>query len=628
MNNNYKYTIKDVEDTADGIKTTVTNPLSGYEFADVDDICSSVIECIFDTVPNVQDTSIEFVARVAMNAIESVCTIVRASKGGANKWKAPNGLPAFAISEILEHTGECKVLLDDVKHPVLLIYNQYTGIWDMIESENDATIYNIISKCNKSLNSKQRMEVVTALKARLQFNTATIAHPTRTARYEAYNNCVWDYEEQKTIDFDTARSMGLLFTQKAAMTDYNEDADMSPIWVDEVNNRIMTVDEIVEEWLDNDEEKIEAFWIGCHAMTRPHCQGFQKSIVLVDTKKAGKNGKSQAGEMIASVIGTGNYSGATISDLNDAKNGGFNMQDLTHVSAIISTDAKEDDYIEDSKLFKQLATHDNIKVNQKYKEPITFRPYVQTWFTYNGFPRFRDDGDAISRRLYLIDFNKRFTATANPEIRAFLTSKEVSEYVLNKLVHMDIRAFKEFDFQKVLLGEFKAETNPIARFMDYITDAANRLDEEEHWDMYDFDFLYALYQDWYRNDNSGKDKGLVGRNGFQDGVRIWAGSNMNGWRVTAKKNEKVGLQTIQASKAYLEHHEIFIRDFRYERYSMLDKYINFAYSEKQVHNRYMGNDRKTRIRGVYKLTQDLIEEDKKQFDAYRKSLREGSDDNE
>lgn len=209
MNNSYTYTIKDVEDAADGIKTTVTNPLSGYEFADVDDICSSVITCIFDTVPNVQDTSIEFVARVAMNAIESVCAIVRASKGGANKWKAPNGLPAFAISEILEHTGESKVLLDDVKHPVLLIYNQYTGIWDMIESENDATIYNIISKCNKSLNSKQRMEVVTALKARLQFNTATIAHPTRTARYEAYNNCVWDYEEQKTIDFDTARSMGL-----------------------------------------------------------------------------------------------------------------------------------------------------------------------------------------------------------------------------------------------------------------------------------------------------------------------------------------------------------------------------------------------------------------------------------
>ena len=111
-------------------------------------------------------------------------------------------------------------------------------------------------------------------------------------------------------------------------------------------------------------------------------------------------------------------------------------------------------------------------------------------------------------------------------------------------------------------------------------------------------------------------------------MRIWAGSNIHGWRVTAKKNEKVGLQTIQASEAYLQHHEIFIRDFRYERYSMLDKYINFAYSEKQVHNRYMGNDRKVRIRGVYKLTQDLIEEDKKQFDAYRKSLREGSDDNE
>lgn len=55
MNNNYKYTIKDVEDTADVVKATVTNPLSGYEFADVDDICSSVITCIFDTVQNVQD---------------------------------------------------------------------------------------------------------------------------------------------------------------------------------------------------------------------------------------------------------------------------------------------------------------------------------------------------------------------------------------------------------------------------------------------------------------------------------------------------------------------------------------------------------------------------------------------
>lgn len=89
MNNDYMYTIKDVKDTADVVKTTVVNPLSSYEFADVDDICSNVIECIFDTIPNVQDTSIEFAARVAMDAIESVCAFVRASNGGNSKWNTP-----------------------------------------------------------------------------------------------------------------------------------------------------------------------------------------------------------------------------------------------------------------------------------------------------------------------------------------------------------------------------------------------------------------------------------------------------------------------------------------------------------------------------------------------------------
>ena len=628
MNNDYMYTIKDVKDTADVVKTTVVSPLSTYEFADIDDICSNVIECIFDTIPNVQDTSIEFVARVAMDAIESVCAFVRASNGGNSKWNAPKALPAFAISELLERTGECKVLLDDKTRPVLLIYNKRTGIWDMIDSEDNATIYNIISKCNKNLNSRQRREVVTGLKARLQLNKDTIAHPTREARYEMYGNCVWDYDEQKPIDFETARNMGLLFTQKAALTDYNEDADVSPIWYDDVNDRVMTLEEIIDEWLGGDEDKIEALWLAYHAMVRPHCLGFDMSVALVDTKKAGQNGKTQAGEVIAAVIGDGNYATTTISDLNDTKNGGFNMQSLPYVSAIISTDANEDDYISDSKLWKQLVTHDNITVNQKYKAPLTFRPYIPSWFTDNGFFRFRDNGDAISRRLFFIDFNKRFEKTRNRFLKNFLMRKDVSEYVLNKLVHMDIRTFKEFDFQKPLLGEFKSETNPIARFMDYITDADNRENELNHWDMYDFDFLYALYQDWYRNENSGKDKGLVGRNGFQDGVRIWAGSNHNGWRVTAKKNEKVGLQTVQASEAYLTHPEYFIGEFRYERYSMLDKYINFAYSEKQAHNRYMGNDRKARIRGVYKVTQTTIEEDKKQFEAYRESLKEGRDGDE
>ena len=238
----------------------------------------------------------------------------------------------------------------------------------------------------------------------------------------------------------------------------------------------------------------------------------------MDPHYTGDNGKSTAGFVIEQLFGDDSYAAL---NLNDLKSGSFLTQSLLTASAIINTDGDDAEFIESSGMFKKLACNEPVDINIKNKAPVSgFRFYGKLWFTFNGFPRFKDVSGAIDKRLFIIDFNVRFTNKKNPGIKnEFLKDRRVLEYILKRLLEMDVRKFKEYPFQKELKRKFREETNPVDAFLSEITDPEVRGDESKHWSMYPLTWLYSAFCGWYRM-NYNKNASMSNR-AFNTSAQFW-----------------------------------------------------------------------------------------------------------
>ena len=583
---------KDFDSTIDDVAS-----VTAWKLAWVREYC----RCNADNLCNMEPATI---ANDALLVVQNAIDLRNGILPKGAKLKLQHEITTEQLAECMAWTGNYK-LVHYGNNRSLAIYmtsGERYGLWHVIMTNDDMADFVSEVKLYSSAvtaggNNNSVKEVYSTLIALLSKREDGSIEITENPDYVAVNNGVWNFKKQELISFEDARKQGLAFTCKTRIK-YNPNAQNKQFY-DEKNNVYHTVDTLVDSWFGGDKDHVNALWEAWHSMLRPHCKGFMMMVLVVDPKETGNNGKTTAGKVIQSILGKENYTAQSLSDLTSDS---FELSSLLHTNAIISTDSDTNEYIPDSNLVKRLPTGDSFTMKIKFKEPITaYTWHGRLWFTFNGFPHFKDTSEAIDRRCYLIDFSYCFKAIKNVKIQTeFLQDEEVLEYILKRLLEMDIREYTMYDFQKELIGDFRKATNPVDEFLDYITDPENRMEGENdtaevnHHDGYSLTFLWDMFKGFYRN-NYNRDCGMK-KQQFVTNIRHWAARNTHGWEFPTEGDGTP--KKLTTTTAMQNNKELFIEACQNPQINNMANYINWA---AKGTTRYMFKVDSKQFRGIRKV---------------------------
>lgn len=268
------------------------------------------------------------------------------------------------------------------------------------------------------------------------------------SRYIAFNNCLFDLEENKHLDFNHN-----LIIQNKIPWNYNPMSyhELTDITLDKLSCNDREIRNLLEEL------------IGYCFFRRNE---LRQTFMLVGDKK---NGKSTFLAMLSNLLGFENISSLDLSELDKR----FKTAELFGKLANIGDDIGED-FISNTALFKKIATGDRISAERKGQDPFEFNPYSKLIFSANNPPRIRDKTGAVLSRLILIPFNATFSKNNpdyDPLIKVKLTSGESMEYLINLGIKALQRVLKNSEFTKSELAQkelynYERLNNPILEFVD------------------------------------------------------------------------------------------------------------------------------------------------------------------
>lgn len=188
-----------------------------------------------------------------------------------------------------------------------------------------------------------------------------------------------------------------------------------------------------------------------------------KAFILTGEKS---NGKSTFLDMVKTMLGDDNISALDLSELGER----FKTAELFGKLANIGDDI-DNEFIQNTGVFKKLVTGDRLNVERKGLDPFDFNNYSKMLFSANSIPRLGrgKDSGAIARRLVIIPFNATFSkndADFDPYIKYKLRQQGAIEY----LIKLGMEGLKRvlmnngFTMSKQVekeISEYEIENNPI-----------------------------------------------------------------------------------------------------------------------------------------------------------------------
>ena len=220
---------------------------------------------------------------------------------------------------------------------------------------------------------------------------------------------------------------------------------------------IKTLNEIFED----DQEKVEIlqefFGLCLTKETK-----YEKALFLIGE---GSNGKSVISQVLESILGEENYSAIPLEKLKNAHYTINLHQKLANIS--IETNSKSEVY---DSIFKAVVSGDTITGDQKFKNPVKFRPYCKLIIASNNMPRVDDKTSAFFRRLIILRFNRQFSdVEQNKKLKQELKSEldGIFLWALEGLNRLEER--KNFNNPKSVaneLEEYRKENNNVLVFVE------------------------------------------------------------------------------------------------------------------------------------------------------------------
>ncbi|MBC7319528.1 hypothetical protein H5T89_02685 [bacterium] len=136
----------------------------------------------------------------------------------------------------------------------------------------------------------------------------------------------------------------------------------------------------------------------------------------------GSNGKSTFANILERMLGKQNVSHVTLREIQENRFAGAQLyRKLANISGEL-----EYTELKNTRLLKQLCGEDTITVERKYRDPFNYLNYAKLIFLTNEIPKSRDTTPAFYRRLFLIEFPKKFRD--NPEFLHTINSLPEEEY--------------------------------------------------------------------------------------------------------------------------------------------------------------------------------------------------------
>jgi len=184
------------------------------------------------------------------------------------------------------------------------------------------------------------------------------------------------------------------------------------------------------------EETITLYELMAYCLFRsyPH----QKFFLLFGR---GSNGKSLFAKILERFLGKENVASVTLWEL---QHDNFAAARLYHRLANVSGELEYED-IERTGLLKQLCGGDLVEANRKFRDPVRFQNYAKLIFLTNEIPRSTDTTEAFYRRLFLIEFPKKFEEDPELEVRVATAEAEEYEALLLKVLEV-LKALKDRGF--------------------------------------------------------------------------------------------------------------------------------------------------------------------------------------
>ena len=441
-----------------------------------------------DDLPSYTDMEVEL-----LTSIRQAVSIENTSRSKGDCLHRPDRLSESQIAQILLYiykiiniNFDSEACSSDKEHEVLAIY-QDSGENEGIYVFADEFIRKATNEFNRRSSKSVRDNVIAIIKD----NAPSV---TRTTNMDLIplQNGIFDFKNKVLLPF----SDEYVFVAKSKVA-YNPFAQNQVIHNDDDGT-----DWDVESWMDDitdDIEIRELLWQVLGAVVRPFVPWNKAAFFYATT---GNNGKGTLCELMRQLCGDGVYANIPITQFKTD----FGLEPILRANCIITDENNVGDYIDKAADFKSIITNDPVSVNRKGKQVISYRFEGFMVQCLNDFPRFKDKSESLYRRLLLVPFEKCFTGKERKYIKTdYLHRKDVLEYVMYKLMHMNFYSLSEPKACKELLADFIENNDPVKQFMEEIL-------KETVWDLLPFTFMYDLYKAWFKKNSS---SGIIqGRNTF------------------------------------------------------------------------------------------------------------------
>lgn len=197
--------------------------------------------------------------------------------------------------------------------------------------------------------------------------------------------------------------------------------------------------QFLEEIFENNQEKIDF-------VQEAVGYAFHKSLptpAIFFLVGSGSNGKSVLINTIASLIGRENTSNVGLHSLSNE----YYVLELFQKMINISTETPQGRCM-NTEAVKAATAGDWITGRELYKQPMKFRPFAKNFLAMNKVPVIADQTHGMWRRIWILEFNRRFTAT---DMDRQLEEKLVDE--LSGIFNWALEGYKKLRENKFALSE-------------------------------------------------------------------------------------------------------------------------------------------------------------------------------
>lgn len=326
----------------------------------------------------------------------------------------------------------------------------YYDLDDGIYKYNVTNIQKLIIAVERSTSIKQRRETMEYLRLEAQRK-----RPSDDSNLIIVGNGVFNKKTKKLEPYNPR----YIFTSKIS-TNYNPEAQ-------EPDFKGWSLSEWFKDIAENDKDKETLLWQSLACAINPNLTP-DVAIFLVDNGQ-GRTGKSTFERLLENLVGIDNHAPLKLKEFEED----FKLANAQGVKLIIGDDNNPNDYNKTSENFKRVATGETILINPKGQPPFSTQFNCFIVQSMNGLPRFKDDSDALLRRIKIIKFNHQYNdKTANKDIKEkYIKDKRLLEWILSKVIVMDFDFMTDTEESRQEIKELKIANDPVAYYVnEYVDD--------------------------------------------------------------------------------------------------------------------------------------------------------------